>query len=245
VPSRRAANSLRNLVLLPLALMAAAAAHAASGSAIGLFTSLPIQWREAGSIREHLAPSEPHWAMAVLQSHGPVRPIDSFMGGRKSAALKDLKLLVMAQPRPLAPQENVALDAWLRKGGSLLLFADPMLTGDSRFSPGDPRRPQDIAMLSPILAHWGLGMDFDEDQTPGEREVSVAGAPIPVNLPGRIVLNAGNRNCTILSDGVAANCAIGRGRVLLVADAALLEDAEGGDAVRPRALERLIALLTS
>lgn len=243
MPSRRAANSFRNLALLPLALMAAAGAHAASGHTIGLFTSLPIQWREADSIREHLSASPAHWAMAVLQSHGPVRPIDSFMGGSKGAALKDLRLLVMAQPRPLAPQENVALDAWVRKGGRLLLFADPILTGDSRFSPGDPRRPQDIAMLSPILAHWGLRMAFDEEQAPGERRVPLEGGEVPVNLPGRLALTPDARNCVILGDGIAARCRIGRGQVVVMADAALLE--EGGSDIPSRAsdLSRLIALL--
>ena len=230
--------------MLPLVLFAAAGARASAGNAVGLFTSLPIQWREASSVREHLSnPAAPHWAMAVLQAHGAVRPIDSFTGARKSQAFKGLKLLVMAQPRALAPQENVAVDAWVRKGGRLLLFADPMLTGDSRFSPGDPRRPQDVVMLSPILAHWGMRLEFDEEQPAGEREVAVEGAAIPVNLPGRLVLLENARKCVLLADGIAADCAIGRGHVLIVADAALLEDPGTDSARRRRALERLIALL--
>ncbi len=232
--------------LLPLALFAAAGLRASGGNTIGLFTSLPIQWREAGTIREHLGnDAPPHWALAVLQSHGTVRPVDSFMGGRNGTPLKGVNLLVMAQPRPLAPRENVALDAWVRKGGRLLLFADPMLTGDSRFSPGDPRRPQDMVMLSPILAHWGLRMEFDEDQLPADHLVQVGGAEIRVDLPGRLVLAENAGKCAVLADGVAATCEIGRGRLLIVADAALLEDGAGDEPRSVHALEQLLALLAA
>lgn len=223
--------------------MAAGVAQASAGGSVGLFTSLPIRWREADSVRELLNPHSPHWAMAVLEAHGELRPLDRLLPGRKGSPLKGVGLLVMAQPRALAPQENVALDAWVRRGGLLLLLADPMLTGDSRFSPGDPRRPQDMAMLSPILAHWGLRMEFDEEQQAGERDVQVEGTAIPVDLPGKLVLAQSSGKCAVLADGIAARCTIGRGRVVVLADAVLLEDRSADDARHRDALERLIALL--
>lgn len=223
--------------------MATGSARASAREQVGLFTSLPILWHEAESVRELLNAHPPHWALAVLQGHGPVRPIDSLLHGRHGAPLRGVTLLVMAQPRALAPQENVALDRWVRRGGRLLLLADPMLTGDSRFSPGDPRRPQDVAMLSPILAHWGLRMLFDEAQPPGEHAVALEGAEIPVNLPGRLVLAEDARKCAVLATGIAARCAIGRGHVVVLADAALLEDRDTAQATRINALEHLIALL--
>ena len=67
---------------------------------------------------------------------------------------------MMIQPRPLSPQENVALDNWVAAGGRLLLFADPALTEDSAFAIGDRRRPQDVVLLSPILARWGLELEL-------------------------------------------------------------------------------------
>ena len=50
----------------------------------------------------------------------------------------------------------------MRGGGRVLLFADPMLTRHSAFALGDRRRPQDVVLLSPILARWRLELQFDE-----------------------------------------------------------------------------------
>ena len=132
-------------------------------------------------------------------------------------------LLVMAQPRPLSPPENVALDRWVRGGGHLLLFADPMLTYDSIFALGDKRRPQDVVLLSPILTRWGLGLSFDEDQPGGEQLADFGGAKLLVNLPGRFSPLQHSSNCSLIAGGLGARCKVGKGRVLAMADAALLE----------------------
>lgn len=171
----------------------------------------------------------PHWALAVLQRHGKLQPLDTLARANGRSTMARSKLLVMAQPRPLSPQENVALDNWVRGGGHVLLFADPMLTAESIFSLGDKRRPQDVVLISPILTRWGLELTFDEDQPAGERLVAWdgtnrAGAKLPVNLPGRFVLAGRGGNCRLLAEGLGALCRIGKGRVLAVADAALLED---------------------
>lgn len=188
---------------------------------MGLFTSLPILWGEAASATDLLrADAPPHWARAVLARHGAVRPLDTL------ADLDGLTLLVLAQPRPLSPQENVTLDRWVRGGGRVLLFADPMLTQHSAFALGDRRRPQDVVLLSPILARWGLALQFDEDQSADEREVAVFGAAIPVVLPGRFGLAPGTRGCRLEAAGLAARCQIGRGQVLAIADAALLDNGD-------------------
>lgn len=114
---------------------------------VGLFTSLPLLWNEYGQLSELLQPeNESHWAVAVLAERGTIRPLD-----RISPMPQDLGLLVMAQPRPLSPDENVALDQWVRGGGRVLLFADPMLTQHSHFPIGDRRRPEGTVLLSPIL----------------------------------------------------------------------------------------------
>ena len=188
----------------------------------------------------------PHWALAILQRHGALQPLDSLAEASGLAAMASGGLLVMAQPRPLSPQENVALDRWVRGGGHLLLFADPMLTADSIFALGDKRRPQDIVLLSPILTRWGLALTFDEDQPGGEHVVDWEGADrdgakLPVNLPGRFALLANSRNCRLLADGLGARCRIGKGGVLALADAALLED-RAADATQNKAalLEQLL-----
>jgi hypothetical protein len=207
---------------------------------IGLYTSLPILWREAPGVAGLLgADSRPHWARAELARHGRLRSLDTLAGKDGKLPLAEGALLVLAQPPALAPQDNVALDDWVRGGGRVLLFADPMLTADSAFALGDPRRPQDIALLSPILARWGVSLVFDEDQPSGPRAVSLLGGDIPVDLAGRFVLSG--PGCRLLAQGLAARCPIGRGTVLAVADAALLEEGTGGDeATRSAMLDTLL-----
>jgi hypothetical protein len=143
------------------------------------------------------------------------------------APLDKLARLVIAQPRPLSPQENVALDDWVKRGGQLLLLADPALTEDSAYAIGDPRRPQAVVLLSPILTRWGLELRFDEAQPFGEVEREVMGMAIPVNLPGQFAAQ-GQANCRLWGEGLAVTCRVGKGRVVALADAAVLEREDPG-----------------
>jgi hypothetical protein len=162
------------------------------------------------------ARGSPPWPRTALEGRFRLIPLNTLL------KLDRLDDLLIAQPRPLAPQENVALDRWVRRGGHLLLFADPMLTAPSRFAMGDPRRPQDIVLLSPILAHWGLSLRYDEAQPLGTREI--AGSALPINLAGHWAKRPGGEaECRIEQAGLVASCRIGSGRALLVADAALFE----------------------
>ncbi|GEN99142.1 hypothetical protein NSE01_09750 [Novosphingobium sediminis] len=198
---------------------------------LGLFTSLPILWSEADSVSAQLAaPAKPHWARPVLEDGHRLVPLDTLL---HPEAVADL---VVAQPRPLEPAENVALDAWVRAGGHLLLFADPLLTAESRFALGDPRRPADTVLLGPILSHWGLVL-----HEAGEGREN-AGTPFPVDAPGEFSsLAEGPRYCRIEQARLIAECRIGKGFALIVADAALLEPADGPDAgTRAQALRSLM-----
>lgn len=243
----------RYVLLAAAALLLAGAAtlvwreehRAAAARPIGLFTSLPILWREEADLAGLLQNGPPpHWALAVFARHGVTTPLDSLAGKAGKLPLPRGALLVFAQPRPLSPAENVALDDWVRGGGRVLLFADPMLTAHSSFALGDKRRPQDIALLSPILARWGLQLQFDERQPYGEREIPLFRAVLPVNLPGRFAA-AATADCAGAAEGLVMRCRIGAGRVLAIADAALLEAGAPGDEARRRAimLDRLIAVL--
>ncbi len=142
--------------------------------------------------------------------------------------ISSIDLLLIAQPRPLSPQENVALDEWVRQGGRAVIFADPMLTAESLFPLGDRRRPQDVVLLSPLLSHWGLQLSFDDTQAFGPHEVPLLGQRLPVNLPGRLSVTDPKPGCAILDGGIAARGRIGKGQVLVVGDAALLESPEAG-----------------
>lgn len=220
----------------------AVAATATSAPVIGLTTSLPLLWQESESVAQLLNDKRPaHWALGVLREHGEVRPLDSLADQSGALPLPAAGWLVLAQPYPLSPHENVALDNWVRGGGRLLLFADPMLTQDSAYALGDRRRPQAVILLSPILDHWGLELRFDDNQPRGERVVTADQATIPVNLPGVFAVNGKDADCTLAAQGLIASCTIGRGRVVAVADAAVLEQVPGDVAeIRKSALRALL-----
>lgn len=205
------------------------------GESVGLFTSLPILWSDSPELGAELREdSKPHWARKVIEQRGNIDPLDVLTG----PSLAKLHRLVIAQPRPLGPAENVALDAWVRGGGQVLLLADPALTQDSQFQLGDPRRPQAVALLSPILGRWGLDLLFDDSQQLGEFSAEVLGVPTPVNLPGHFATH-GQGNCKLWAEGLAATCAIGKGRVVALADAAVLESTDPSGQ-RPKAFAALL-----
>jgi hypothetical protein len=186
---------------------------------LGLMGTIPLYWGEAEGLGDIIdGEAEPHWARARLEQYYRLHPLAALT----EEALSGLDFLLLAQPRALSPAENVALDTWVRGGGRLLLFADPLLTGESRFGIGDRRRPQDVILLSPILGRWGLALEFVEDQSAGPKLREIAGQAVPVNLPGRFA-PAVQAGCTMESGGLLADCAIGKGRVVVLADAALLD----------------------
>jgi hypothetical protein len=187
---------------------------------LGLMGSIPIYWGESATFGGLVSgEGEGHWARSQLETEYDLRLLDVL----DPDGLEGLTFLMLAQPRPLAPAENVALDDWVRRGGHLLLFADPLLTGESRFSIGDRRRPQDTILLSPILSHWGLELQFDDSQVDGPLLVQAGTATIPVNLAGRFAVHSADSVCTMMAAGVLARCAIGAGRVVALADAAILD----------------------
>ena len=207
------------LMCLPAACSASPAAEV-DRPTLGLMGTIPIFWGEAGSVNELLAgEGSTHWARAELEASYRLEPLDTLAAEN----LADLDYLLLAQPRALSGAENVALDAWVRKGGRLLLFADPMLTGESKFPIGDRRRPQDVILLSPILGHWGLDLQYDPEQPGGYALLNSTGGSIPVNLRGSFEPMAGEGECRILAEKVLARCRVGKGRAVVLADAALLD----------------------
>lgn len=187
-----------------------------------LMGTVPIFWGEAAEFADLVSGGgDPHWARALLERGFALVPLDTLAPDQLAHGGKRL---LMAQPRTLSAAENVALDAWVRDGGHVLLFADPLMTGESQFGIGDRRRPQDVALLSPLLTHWGLDLQFADDQVLGVVTADAGVARLPVNLPGRLVALP-DGSCEVLGAGLAARCALGAGEALVVADAAVLDHA--------------------
>ena len=213
---------------LTLALGAAACSAVPAGDEpagpkpdVGFFSTLPIYWGEDAFGAMLDGSAKPDWVREEMETRLTMVPLDTL----EAEALAGLKRVVLAQPRALAPSENMAFDAWVRKGGRAVIFADPMLTRHSHYPIGDRRRPQDVVLLSPILDHWGLTLTFDDAQPVEEQSVALNGVDIPVRLAGRLQLAPAPAagDCTLHADRLAARCAIGGGHVLVIADAAVFD----------------------
>lgn len=182
-----------------------------------LMTGLPIVWGEGGAFDPNSRPAESYRA---LEREFAVRPIDAI----EPAALAGARLMLLAQPRQLAPEELVALDRWIRDGGRVLILTDPRFAGADALPLLDIRRPPARGLLGPLLDHWGLRLDEGEDEAVEEHLDGPEGSRKLVLIrPGRFA--ATGNSCRIMGPPWLARCRIGRGEAVLVADADLLMDA--------------------
>lgn len=184
-----------------------------------VMTSLPIVWGEGGAFDPASRPASSYRA---LQEEFDVRPIDV----ADEANLRRGELLLLAQPGWLAPAELAAIDSWVRRGGRALILADPALAWPSALPLGDMRRPVPASLLGPLLAHWGLELRPPAKPGPETLWFGSPARPLETKLimdsPGRFV--GTGKACVSGPLAASADCAIGRGRVTLIADADLLRD---------------------
>jgi hypothetical protein len=129
--------------------------------------------------------------------------------------LAKARLLLMAQPQVQTAENLVALDSWVRRGGGVLLLADPLLEWPSKRPLGDKLRPPAVFMDTGLLAHWGLSLAAADRRGPAERRLG--GVDVLTVSPGRL-----SGTCMISADRLVAHCPIGRGEATVVADADLL-----------------------
>lgn len=192
-------------------------------SALGLMTTLPLQWSEGGIEADLAKDAEPHPAFVRLSAHYDITPIDDLDAWVPQMG----QILLLAQPRTLAPTELVRLDNWVRQGGRVLILADPALQWGSLYPLGDKRRPLFTSMLSPLFAHWGLELVLPlEDELPATMR-KIGAYNIRTVTAGEWLPKASSaaNRCAILAKGLLADCRIGKGRAVLVADADLLDAA--------------------
>lgn len=203
---------------------------------LGLMTSLPIYWGEGDPFANLGAETaQVPWVRATLERHYKLLPLDTLSDADGAPIpLEGLNGLAILQPRGLSPADNVALDTWVRGGGRLFYAIDPMLTGRYDFALGDPRHPIVTALVPPVLERWGLALEYDQGQAVGPRLIEWGELPLPVlsagtlvSLPQTDAQIAGD--CDIVADGVIVHCTVGKGRVTIMADAALFEPREGNE----------------
>jgi hypothetical protein len=188
---------------------------------LGLMTTLPLQWSEGGVEADLAEDAQPHPAFARLGQSYDVQPLDDLRD------LAERRLLFLAQPRAFSPAEFVQLDGWVRKGGRILILADPALQWGSLYPLGDKRRPLFTSMLSPLFAHWGLELVLPIADAEPMALRKIGKLSIRTQTPGEwLKINRdGSARCALEQGGLLADCKIGKGRALLVADADLLDTA--------------------
>jgi hypothetical protein len=201
-----------------------------------LMTALPIVWGTGGAFDPGSRPAETY---RLLQHEFDVRPIDAL----DPRALAGARLMLLAQPRLLAPEELVALDDWVRRGGRVLILTDPALAAAEDLPVLDVRRPPAAGLLAPLLAHWGVRLEEGAPDAPlADVRLDAGGGARKLRLirPGRFAV-AGN-SCRNVGEAFLARCRVGSGEAILVADADLLTDAAWVDESRPRGSERHLRL---
>jgi hypothetical protein len=169
---------------------------------LAVLTALPLFWAEPGQ-----AGNGPRDApiVTVLRTRFTVEPLDDPLHLVRSGARR----LLIAQPRALSPEQLVAIDRWVREGGTALVIADPLLRWPSTLPLGDRRRAPSASLLQPLLGHWGFGH----------------GALLPAEArhvlsDGRLVTLSG----AAMGKGLPLRKRIGRGEALLLGDADLIDD---------------------
>ncbi len=183
-----------------------------------MLTSLPLVWgAAAGDVDAVLAgAAEPSPILTFLQRHIRLTLADTV----DAAQLRANDVLILAQPRALAPAAMVEIDTWVRRGGRALVFADPQLRWPPPFALGDPRNPITTSALDPLLRRWGAVLDPPASGPgaaaagwrDGEQRIATAGG-------GRF--RRVGANCQVRASGVTARCSVGEGVVVLIADADL------------------------
>jgi hypothetical protein len=177
-----------------------------------LLTSLPLVFGEQFSIEGGGSA-----ALTALETRFRVLPISV----TDPAELAKGRLLMMAQPQAQPPENLVALDRWVRDGGRVLLFADPLLEWPSASPLGDASRPPAMFMDTGLLKHWGLRLDAPEER--GVTPRLIAGYEVSTASPGSL-----HGSCAISSDALVARCGLGKGEAIVVADADLLGGSSAG-----------------
>ena len=176
-----------------------------------LLTSLPLAFGDSFSLDAAGSP-----VLDALERRYRVRIIAT----ASPSELQHARLLLMAHPLALPAEDLVALDDWVRKGGRLLLLADPRLDWADGRALGDPTRPPPMFMDTGLLAHWGLRLDPPTES--GDRASTLAGQTIAARSPGQF-----HGACVISADRIVAKCRIGAGTAILVADADFLDWSKG------------------
>lgn len=176
---------------------------------VSVLTGLPLFFGEGdiGDVLRGTAQRSP--LLEALDKTWTLHPFDV----AHRAELAKVDRLLIIQPQALAPDELVEIDRWVRKGGKLLVLADPDLRWPSQLPAGDPRRAPSASLLSPLFDHWGVTLLPTTGLSPTAEQLE--GHNVVFDSPG--VWEVKGQKCAPASLRVLT-CDIGKGHAILVAD---------------------------
>ncbi len=176
---------------------------------VDILTGLPLFWGE-GDVADVLSGSAHRSPLLdALGRRWTLQPLDV----ARRAALSKVDRLLIIQPQALAPDELVEIDRWVRRGGRLLVLADPDLRWASTLPAGDPRRAPMASLLAPLFDHWGATLVPTSGLSPAAEELE--GYNIVFDSPGSWEVKG--QKCAPTSLRIL-KCSIGKGEAVLVSD---------------------------
>lgn len=182
---------------------------------LAVISGLPLFWREGG---KGLAAKADAPIITLLRQRFAVTPVDSPLALEKGRA----KALLLAQPRAFSMDELVVLNAWISRGGTALILADPQLRWPMDLPLGDRRRPPPVTLLSAMIEYWGVKLIPPPAGAGEERHFLGDGRVLTVYAASGFE-DAGP-DCRIVGRGLVARCTVGKGVATIVADADLIDD---------------------
>jgi hypothetical protein len=179
-----------------------------------MLTSLPLFLGEGGveDILKGLSPPSP--LISRMQAGRTLVPIDTL----SQATLAETKFVFLLQPTLVPPDELTAFDAWVRAGGRALILADPDMLWPTKSHYGGSGMPPPSTLLDPLFRYWGLELEGLR-QNPRLSFGEIFGERVALVNPGKWTAAKAQRSCQIESGGLIAQCDLGKGKVILVADA--------------------------
>lgn len=182
-----------------------------------MLTGLPLRWSGGDDLAAMIVEGvrdDP--ALARLADLGPVSLVDSLVDDVPPPG----GTVLLAHPRALAPQELVAIDAFVRGGGRAVILADALSGWPPRHPLGDPRNPPVTSLLTPLLDHWGIVLGAAPAEQGAAVAADVEGQRLRLSRAGRF--DRLPSACRAFAQDHVAYCRIGTGEVWLVGDADLL-----------------------
>jgi ABC-type uncharacterized transport system len=181
-----------------------------------VLTNLPLFWGEGAFGDVVGGKNQRAQFIQQLSEKVTIRAVDAIEGD----TLAGVTVLILAQPRLLGPHELVIIDSWVRAGGRVIAFADPLLNWPSALAVGDKRRAPPVTLLDPLFGHWGLALEGGTDGAAADRLLD----EVRVSTIGAGRWRATKTACTVGGDGLVARCKIGAGHATFIADTDLLDE---------------------